>query len=82
MPYGLSPRVPLRQVLTVNLALVRPPFIEFWQLPKNDVLRHYKRLIRICVPNLEFIVLPSLLLLKPAPGARSPTLLGITFHCS
>jgi hypothetical protein len=40
MFYGLPPRVPLRQVLPVNWALVRPPCIEFWRLPKSDVLRH------------------------------------------
>jgi hypothetical protein len=32
------------RVLPVNSALVEPPCIEFWRLPKSDVLRHNKRL--------------------------------------
>jgi hypothetical protein len=37
--YGLPPRVRVRQILLVNSALVGPACIEFWRLPKSDVLR-------------------------------------------
>jgi hypothetical protein len=36
--------------LPVNSALVMPLCIEFWRLPKSDVLRYDKRPTRICVP--------------------------------
>jgi hypothetical protein len=29
---------------------VKPPCIEFWRLPKSDVLRHEKRLTGLFVP--------------------------------
>jgi hypothetical protein len=36
--------------MPVNSALVKPPCIEFWRLPKSDVLRHEKRLTGLFVP--------------------------------